>query len=594
MKRFAAWAAVVAVVSLVVIGFVFAGSAGTLATDTSIAGVDVGGMTPAHARRLLERRAASLQNVPVTFTAEGKTYSIRPRELGVHVDWRGAVADAQRNGSGFGPIRGYRRLGLQLFPTDVAPPVESYDAAVSYELRVLAGKIDHAHREAALVRRGLHVSIHPGTTGLVLDREATRPVLVQALAGFDRAPVPLPVRRDPPAVTVARLIPLQRLAARVVSAPVTLQLGATRWRVPRWRLATLLQLPQGGETRLQIAGPAADTYFSKLHRSVDHDPQDASWRPVPGGSVQLVAAQPGVILNAERSAAALLAAAERPSNRVAQLVVDDAPPKLTTAAAAKMSITGTVGSYETIYGGDPNRIHNVQLVAHLIDDKLIAPGETFSFNKTTGDRSAAKGFLEAPVIINGEVQTGLGGGVCQVSTTVFNAAFVAGLPITARTNHALYISHYPLGRDATVDYPDVDLKFVNDTGHWLLLRTWVSSDSLTVALYGTPQHRRVDSVTQPLRVVSPPPVVKTDDPTLEVGQTIVTDPGLPAEATSVERKVYSASGELLSDQTWASSYRAVPKQITVGTKKRPVKPKQKPKQTAAPLSPDGTAPTAPR
>ncbi len=77
------------------------------------------------------------------------------------------------------------------------------------------------------------------------------------------------------------------------------------------------------------------------------------------------------------------------------------------------------------------------------------------------------------MIINGELQTGLGGGVCQVSTTVFNAAYEAGLPITARTNHALYISHYPLGRDATVNYPDIDLKFVNDTGHWLLLRTFV-------------------------------------------------------------------------------------------------------------------------
>ncbi len=72
------------------------------------------------------------------------------------------------------------------------------------------------------------------------------------------------------------------------------------------------------------------------------------------------------------------------------------------------------------------------------------------------------------MIINGELQTGLGGGVCQVSTTVFNAAYEAGLPITARTNHALYISHYPLGRDATVNYPDIDLKFVNDTAHWLL------------------------------------------------------------------------------------------------------------------------------
>ncbi len=169
-----------------------------------------------------------------------------------------------------------------------------------------------------------------------------------------------------------------------------------------------------------------------------------------------------------------------------------------------MGITGTVGAYETFYGGIANRIHNVQLVAHLVDHKFIAPGATFSFNDTTGERSAAKGFLEAPVIVNGELQTGLGGGVCQVSTTVFNAAYEAGLPITARTNHALYISHYPLGRDATVDYPGIDLKFVNDTNHWMLLRTYVGSSSLRVVLYGAPQHRRVESVAAPLRTVAAP------------------------------------------------------------------------------------------
>ena len=105
------------------------------------------------------------------------------------------------------------------------------------------------------------------------------------------------------------------------------------------------------------------------------------------------------------------------------------------------------------------------------------------------------------MIINGELSTGLGGGICQVSTTVFNAAYEAGLPITSRTNHALYISHYPLGRDATVNYPDIDLKFVNDTGKWLLLRTFVGSSSLVVNLYGAPQHRRVETETAPLRVV---------------------------------------------------------------------------------------------
>src|SRR5207253_5511620 len=137
--------------------------------------------------------------------------------------------------------------------------------------------------------------------------------------------------------------------------------------------------------------------------------------------------------------------------------------KLSTEQARAMHISGLVSGYTTEYGGIANRIHNVELVAHLVDDKLIAPDATFSFNKTTGERNAAKGFLVAPVIVNGELTTGLGGGVCQVSTTVFNAAFDAGLKITERTNHALYISHYPQGRDATVDYPSVDLKFVNDT-----------------------------------------------------------------------------------------------------------------------------------
>ena len=164
-----------------------------------------------------------------------------------------------------------------------------------------------------------------------------------------------------------------------------------------------------------------------------------------------------------------------------------------------MGIESVVSSYTTTYGGTPGRLNNVQLVSELIDGTLIKPGGTFSFNDTTGERTAEKGFQEAPVIINGELQNGLGGGICQVSTTVFNAAFEAGLPIDARTNHALYISHYPLGRDATVNYPDLDLRFSNDTDHWLLLRTFVGAGSLTVNLYGTPVNRRVESTTRAAR-----------------------------------------------------------------------------------------------
>jgi len=564
------------------LGLIFAGSPDKLAKGTRIAGIDVGGLTPKDARQLLERRSERVSRVPVVFTAAGKRFSLTPRQLGVQVDWATAVANAEKQGGGFGFVRGYRRLELEFFPQDLVPPIRTYDAALTYELQLLAKAIDRPHQEARLVRRGLHITIAAGATGQSLDKPAARGVLVRSLASFAReSVVGLPVQLDAPRVTVATLTNAQRTASRIIAAPVTLLAGPTRLKLPRWRLAKLLDL-----STMRFSGSAADAYFARLEKSVDTPPKDADFAVTSAGNVRVVPAQPGLGLDVPRSAARILAAASRVMNRTATLVLAEQQPKRTTADAQAMGITGTVGSYETFYGGIANRIHNVQLVAHLVDHKFIAPGETFSFNGTTGERSAAKGFLEAPVIVNGELQTGLGGGVCQVSTTVFNAAYEAGLPITSRTNHALYISHYPLGRDATVDYPGIDLKFVNDTKHWLLLRTFVGSSSLTVVLYGAPQHRRVESTTAPLRVVAPPPVQKTVDATLKPGEVVVDSTGTPAQATSVERKVYDASGKLLSDATWYSSYRAEPKIVRVG----PKKPKAAKKTVTTTV---GSAPTAP-
>ena len=538
----------------------FAGSRSELPDGTKIAGVDVGGMSASDATKLLQARSERLARTPVTFTAAGRQFRVSAHALGIVPDWRAAVDAALKNGSGVGIVRGYRRLSLELFPQEVVPTVKVYDAAMSYELGVIAKAVQAKHHDARLVRRGLRVTIAGGQTGRTLDKSLAREQIVAALASFSRAPVTLTVGADPPHVTIASLTAAQRRASTILSAPVRATIGTFSLRIPRWRLATILDLDT-----MRFEGPAADRYFDRLAKQVDQQPQDARFA-VSGTHVTVVPSRPGRALDVPLAAARLLAAASRPTVRAAALPLAVAQPKLTTQRAAALGITGVVGTYETFYGGDPNRIHNVQLVAHLVDDKLIAPGATFSFNGTTGERTAAKGFLEAPVIVNGELQTGLGGGVCQVSTTVFNAAYEAGLPITARTNHALYISHYPLGRDATVDYPGIDLKFVNDTGHWLLLRTFVGSSSLTVGLYGTPVNRRVESVPHPLRYVGPPPVEKTVDATLKPRQVVVDDPGVPAQSTYVERKVYAQDGRLLSDQTWYSSYRAEPKIVRVGPK----------------------------
>src|SRR5581483_11157153 len=403
----------------------------------------------------------------------------------------------------------------------------------------IAKAVDQPHREASVVLHGLHPAIVPARAGRVLDREAAGAEIVAALASMSRgATVRLPTKVDEPQVTAETLAPALTQARVAVSAPVVLTVGPTRYRLPRWRIAELLALPAKGATRVHIGGPGADAYFKRLQRVVNRPARDAQF-VVTSRGITIRPSLDARVVDVPATAHALLAAAVRRLNRVAPVAVATRPAKRTTEDAKAMGISGIVGSYTTYFGGAPTRIHNVEVVSHLIDNTLIGPGKEFSFNATTGERNEAKGLLEAPVIINGELENGLGGGTCQVSTTVFNAAYEAGLPITERTNHALYISHYPTGRDATVNYPDIDLKFVNDTEHWLLLRTFVSSSSLSVNLYGTPQHRRVESTGAPLRVVAPPPVEKTVDATLKPGQVVVDDPGVPAQSTWVERKVYS-------------------------------------------------------
>ena len=550
----------------VVVGFVFAGSSSRLASGIRIAGVPVGGLTPAQAVARLQARSKRLASVPVTFVAGSRRIAIRPEELGVLPDWRGAVAAAQARGGGFDVLRGYRRLELRLNPASIEPAVSSYKAAVSYEIDQIAAKIDKPHVEAQLVRRGLEVDAVHGQTGILLDRVAASQLVVDSLAGFSRAPVELPVRNDPPNITVPDLAHARLVANRILSAPVLLGRGSASIAIPRAKLALMLQLPTGLGS-VQLGGLAADHYFAKLDRDLGKPARDATFA-VNGSNVTVIPAKPGVEVDVARTAASVLAAAERKVNRHATISETKVQPRRTTAQARAMGITGIVGSYETFFGGIPNRIHNVELVAHLIDGAMVAPGATFSFNGTTGARTAAKGFVEAPVIINGELQTALGGGVCQVSTTTFNAAFEAGLPITERTNHALYISHYPLGRDATVDYPDTDLKFVNDTPHWLLVRTFVTSSSLVVNIYGAPQHRRIVTQTAPLTVVKKQGVKKTLDRSLEPGEVVVEDPGEPAMTTWVRRQVYASDGKLLYDNTWYSSYVAAPVLELVGPKKK--------------------------
>jgi vancomycin resistance protein YoaR len=419
--------------------------------------------------------------------------------------------------------------------------------------------------------------------------------MVRRLGGLDRgsAPTTLPVSVTPPSVTEEMLAAPAARARVAISRPIVVKAAGRSFRVPRWRVAELLRLPQDGTSALAIGGPAADKYFRRLTNTVGRPPRDAGFA-VYGEAVQVVPARDGLEVNVPQAARAILRAASSPANRVARLTIVRAAPERSTAEALAMGIDRRMSSYKTYYSGTADRITNLQLGVEALDGSLVPPGATFSLNGAIGERTVERGFRSAPVIIGNEYAEEVGGGTSQVATTAFNAAWEAGLRITERHPHSLSISRYPLGRDATVYWPSLDLKFVNDTKSWVLVKGFAESDGISIAIYGG-EDRRVDSSATPLVVTGRVPVERVEDPKLPKGKTVVEEEGSAPTRTSATREIYSAAGDLIRSETWTTNYEGETRIVRVGTKvvEKPAKPTGK---EPSPTDPETTAttPTTPR
>jgi vancomycin resistance protein YoaR len=214
-----------------------------------------------------------------------------------------------------------------------------------------------------------------------------------------------------------------------------------------------------------------------------------------------------------------------------------------------------------------------------LDGTLIAPGKTFSFNGTVGQRTAEKGYQEANAIVNGKLVPQLGGGICQVGTTIFNTVFESGLPVTTRRNHSFYISHYPKGRDATVSWGGPDFKFRNDTENWVLISVSYTNSSVTIALYGTDPGYEVESETSEWRNIKKFKTEEVKDKAMAEGVRVVEDPGVDGKTITVKR-IVSKDGKVLRKDSFVSVYKPKSEVVRVGTMKiEEKKPAEKPAQT---------------
>jgi vancomycin resistance protein YoaR len=573
----------------VLLGLAFAGSRTELARGTEVAGVDVGGLTERQAVTELGRLYEEVEDRPVTFVADDESFSFAANQLGVEPDWEGAVAAAAREGDGFGPIRGFRRIQTRFFGAEILPPLRASDAALDFALEKIEKATNRPARSAALVRRGLRIEVVAERSGRRLEHDAAERLVVRTLGSLERSgeATALPVSVAEPSVTARMLAPAARRARTAVSKPVFLRGDQRRWRVSPRRIAELLALPREGARRLALAGPGADAYFRALAKRVGRPPMDATWS-VSGDAVQIVPSRNGTELDVKRTSRALLRAAISSTNRVATVYIARAVPERTTKEALAMGIDTRMASYKTYNSGTWDRITNLRLgVAHL-DDTLVPPGGTFSLNDAIGERTEERGFSSAPVIIGTRYEEEVGGGTSQVATTVFNAAWEAGLDITERNPHSLYISRYPLGRDATVYWPSLDLKFVNDTQSWVLVKGFPEADGITVSIYGG-ERRRVESSDGTMTVTGSVPERRVKDPSLPAGETVVEESGSSPSRTTVIRTIYGPDGRLIDEETWNTSYEGETRVIRVGTKK-PEPPPKEPKKKAT--EPGTTEPPA--
>lgn len=553
-------------------------------------GVDVGGMTRSQAETAIAARADDLLAFPVTLRYRDQIWTLTALQAGATLDVD-VMADRALAVGRDGDLLG--NLGQQWKALRRGVPIEPeirYDTGpANMSLAQIAQAVDRPARDAQLlIRADLTVEAIPAQIGVTLDVDATRAALHgQALAGSP-APVDLIVHETSPAIVEVEAA--QRLAQALLAGPLTLSFSPQskyahasaqpqEWRLDPPQLADMVliteELESAGMGRVWLA-PDPDkwtAYFNQLAAQIDRPSRDARFEidPASGFLTVLQSSQEGWALDVPRALAIVAALPTQPTNRI-ELPVTLILPAVPMEEAANMGFTEIVAEATTYFKGSAEaRVRNIRVAAGKFHGVVVPPGGVFSFNEYLGPVTAEAGFEDSLIIWGDRTAVGIGGGVCQVSTTAFRAAFFGGFEIVERWAHGYRVSWYEIGGgpglDATVYSPDVDFKFRNDSQGYLLIQTYVdeAAGTLTFRFYGTPTGRQV-TMEGPFEENSVPhgPDIYQEDPTLPKGTSKQVD--WPKDGVDVTvRRTVTQGDAVLHQDTFFSRYRPWSAVYLVGT-----------------------------
>ncbi|MCL7453629.1 MAG: VanW family protein [Anaerolineae bacterium] len=510
---------------------------------------------------------------------EQQTWPVTPGDLGTELDVAATVEAALAIGHEGTLLERLEEQILVLLDSRLVVPVFRFEpGAGTMFLSRIAREINRPlHNAGLVVGEDLAVEIVSGQTGRQLDQEATRQALAVRIEEMVGGEVQAVFRESAPLLT--DLGATQEQVRRILGGPITLTApDSGPWIIEPATLAEwlILQPDKGddGKPTLSVSlNPNHLTDFAQdIASEVNRPAVDAQFRfdDASGALVTAAESVPGRTLDIT-STVALIEVAATGDERTVALPLVSVPPEISSENAAALGIVELIAEGKTSFAGSSAaRIQNITVGAAQFDGLLIAPGETFSFNHYLGEVTAEKGYEEGIIIWGNTTRADVGGGLCQVSSTAFRAAFWAGVPIAERWAHAFRVSYYepPIGLDATIYSPQVDLKWVNDTGHYILIQTYVDKANarLSFRFYGTDPGRTVEmDGPHEANPVPHGPAVYRDDPTLPKGQTKQIEWAKDGLDVTIYRIIKEGGVEVQRD-TFFSRYRPWQAVYLVGTK----------------------------
>ncbi len=455
---------------------------------TTVSGVDIGGMSRADAMAELEESFAARGVAPIRVGVEGgRTDDVRPAEIGLAIDYA-ATVDAAGAGDSWSPRRQWEYFTGG--DDDLDAIVDVDETLLSNRLAELSEGLGVPPVDGRIEFKNGRVRVVDPVSGEAVDIDAAEAAITAAYLG-DEDSVELTVTQAEPDIDDSDVQEaLDDFANPALASAVTLVFGESEVRLqPKQYDDALSMVPEDGK----LVPLIDERRITRLVKgaTTSGEPVDATVELV-NGKPKVIRSKPGVEFEPDDVLAVftgLLSAPEGERTGEVEATVREAD--FTTEDAKALGIKRKVSEFVTYFPHADYRNTNIGRAAELVDGTILEPGETFSLNETVGERTAENGFAIGYIISNGVLVKDYGGGVSQMATTTFNAMFFAGLEDIEHKPHSFFIDRYPEGREATVAWPSLDLRFRNDTDHGILIHSTVEPSTystqgvVTVQMYST-------------------------------------------------------------------------------------------------------------